>query len=208
MVIADRFVTPDRFRIVRALIRSGVVPWIQLRDHDAAAVAFEAAVRAVADLVAEEGVETVLSVNGPADLARELGLGLHVGFRGLPPVEARERIGNDIVLGYSLHQGDERTVIAPCDYVTYSPVFPVRKSPSRPTLRLEGVSKLADVVSIPLYALGGVTVERAGPCIEAGAYGVAVSGGIMDATDPTSAVRDYLSTLRHGVSLQRSGGVS
>jgi len=48
---------------------------------------------------------------------------------------------------------------------------------------------------IPVYALGGITPANAGEAVAAGAYGVAVMGGVMRAADPAGVVRDLLAAL-------------
>jgi thiamine-phosphate pyrophosphorylase len=40
-----------------------------------------------------------------------------------------------------------------------------------------------------LYALGGITADRAGGCAKAGADGVAVIRALLDAADPARAAR-------------------
>jgi thiamine monophosphate synthase len=48
------------------------------------------------------------------------------------------------------------------------------------------------VPGLAVLALGGVDPATAGACVEAGAAGVAVMGGIMRAADPAAAVRALL----------------
>jgi thiamine monophosphate synthase len=49
---------------------------------------------------------------------------------------------------------------------------------------------------VPVVAIGGVTPQRVGELKEAGAYGVAVLGGVWRAADPTAAVIEYVAELR------------
>lgn len=48
---------------------------------------------------------------------------------------------------------------------------------------------------VPVFALGGITPERVAPCRTAGAHGVAVLSGILNATTPNAAARAYLRAL-------------
>jgi len=107
------------------------------------------------------------------------------------------------LVGRSCHQGRDVTRAARegCDYVTVSPVF---ASPSKPgygpPLGIEGLRALTDAAGVPVYALGGVTPQRAAACVDAGASGVAVMGEVMRADDPASTVAALLDALHRGCS--------
>ena len=82
-------------------------------------------------------------------------------------------------------------------YVTFSPIWsPSSKPDEREALgarALEGAARA--VAGVPVYALGGVTPERVAACLEQGASGVAVLGGICKAPDPYEATRAYVEAL-------------
>ena len=60
------------------------------------------------------------------------------------------------------------------DYILLGPIF---DTPSKrrygPPLGLNTLSEVTKRIRIPVLALGGITVERVRPCIEAGATGIA-----------------------------------
>ena len=75
------------------------------------------------------------------------------------------------LVGRSCHDADEiaRAVAEGCDYVTVSPVFASASKPGYgPPLGVDGLRELATGADIAIYALGGVTPDRARACIDAG----------------------------------------
>ncbi|WP_432829425.1 thiamine phosphate synthase [Dactylosporangium sp. CA-092794] len=80
------------------------------------------------------------------------------------------------------------------DYATLSPIFASRSKPGYgPPLGLAALARMATVVSVPVYALGGVeTPARVRDCLDEGAAGVAVMGAVMRAEDPARLVKELL----------------
>ena len=61
-----------------------------------------------------------------------------------------------------------------------------------------GLDVLADVirsVSIPVFAIGGITPDRVRDCVKRGAHGVAVIRAAMNAPDTGKAVAKFKSAL-------------
>lgn len=71
-----------------------------------------------------------------------------------------------------------------------APIFSPGSKPGdrRPTLGLEGLSRLVASSPLPLFALGGVGLHNAGALRQAGAAGVATITGIFGAADPAAQV--------------------
>ena len=59
------------------------------------------------------------------------------------------------------------------DFVVYGPVFRTRSKEYAPPIGLEALREVCASAKIPVYALGGVTLQNAPSCIEYGAAGVA-----------------------------------
>jgi len=80
------------------------------------------------------------------------------------------------LVGVSCHSVEDalEAESAGADYVLLGPVF---ATPSKlhygAPLGIEKLREAAGRVKIPVLALGGITVERVRPCLEAGATGIA-----------------------------------
>lgn len=97
-------------------------------------------------------------------------------------------------LGRSCHSAAElaRARAEGCDHAFLSPVFLTASKPGYgPALGLAGLAALVPH-GPPVYALGGIGPGDVADCLAAGAWGVAVMGGVM--RDPAS-VRDHLAAL-------------
>ncbi|HEY8022818.1 MAG TPA: thiamine phosphate synthase [Thermoanaerobaculia bacterium] len=121
-----------------------------------------------------------LLVNGRLDVALAAGAdGAHLPAGGVPLAALRRRFGPGVLLGRSTHRPEEVEAARRdgADYVTFGPVYP---TPSKQRFGAPpGLHGLADAVSrisgaeMPVYALGGVTLERLAEVASAGARGAA-----------------------------------
>jgi thiamine-phosphate pyrophosphorylase len=142
---------------------------------------------------------SLLLVNDRVDLALALDLpGAHLGQRSLPPDVARGLLGDQRILGLSVHgplevsEWEEGAV----DFLFVGNVFATSSHPGRAPGGTGRIQEVAGVTKLPLFAIGGVTPERVSEVCSAGAFGVAVRSGIWDAEDPTVATEGYLMECR------------
>jgi thiamine-phosphate pyrophosphorylase len=203
MLVADGFASgrpgqpaEEVQRRALGLVRAGV-RLVQLRDHAASPEFFASAAALLADALRQQAPEVEIVVNSHLWVAEALGAGMHVGWRGPPVGVVRERLPEAFV-SVAVHAPSEadEAVRAGADAVLFSPVFPSRSKPGAEGVGLDALAGCA--LSVPdarVFALGGIRPDRAGACRAAGAYGVAVLSGLLDAPDPRAAVAAYLSAL-------------
>ncbi len=140
-----------------------------------------------------------LLVNDRVDVALAAGLdGAHLGERSLPVTEARRLLGGERLIGASVH--DRGRARAACEEgANYAFVGTIFSTPSHPGRTGIGVSGMAAILEaapgFPMLGIGGVSVARVADVVRAGAYGVAVLGGVWAARDPVAAVSEYLVAL-------------
>lgn len=174
------------------------IDWIQVREKDLAGGPLLELVSEIRNRAASGRI----LVNDRLDVALAAGAaGVHLGAEGLPVAAVRrwrdERAPGALLVGRSCHGLDEARAAESdgADYVFFGPVFatPSKLAYGPP----QGTTRLAEVCSalaIPVIAIGGITPERVEPCMAAGAWGVAVLGGVWR-TDPVAAVTSYLDAV-------------
>jgi thiamine-phosphate pyrophosphorylase len=195
-------VITDRRRARRPLLElleelfAAGVRWVMVREKDLPETELAALVEEVMRRARAWGAAVV--VNGHAGVAAACGAdGVHLP-QGFSVAEARRLVGPDRWVGVSAHNLEEaQRAAAGADYITLSPIFtPVSKPDYGPPLGLEALRQVARAVPIPVIALGGITPANARSCLEAGAAGIAVLGGLMEATDPQEAARAYFQAFQ------------
>lgn len=183
--------------VVEALVAAGV-RWVLVREKDLPPAALAELAREILRRARPWGAWVFLSADVEVAAAVEAD-GVHLP-QGCSVAEARRRLGPGRWLGVSTHNREEalRAAAEGADYITLSPIFPsISKPDYGPPLGLEALREIARTVPLPVVALGGITPANARACLEAGAAGVAVLGGLMDAPDPAAAVTAYLRALRN-----------
>ncbi len=174
--ITDRHALEPQTLLPRILeaVRAGV-GLVQIREKDLATRLLAEVVRVAIE--GARGTETRIVVNDRLDVALALGAdGVQLGTQSIPPRAVREHVAKDFLVGVSCHSIKESLAAqsAGADYLLLGPIFETpSKLPYGPPLGLAKLKEVTARVKIPVLALGGITVERVKPCLEAGAKGVA-----------------------------------
>lgn len=188
MIVTDRHQVED--------LVSAVEPWlaraepgsvvVQLRDHELSArarLALGGRLRAITQRYGQR-----LIVNDRLDIARLIDAdGVHLGEQSVAASEARAWLGPQAFITRAWHPPGEPESTG-VDALVMSPVFEPRKG--REPLGLAGLqANVRRVEPIPVYALGGVSAERAPSALVAGAVGVAAIGAVLRAPSPEPLLR-------------------
>jgi thiamine-phosphate pyrophosphorylase len=178
------------------------VDWIQIRERDllgkdCSSLTREALQRA-AKFSASKTTATRILVNDRLDVAiSEHAGGVHLAEKSLPLAEVKRLVESrgereDFVIGVSCHslEAARSAESGGADYLFFGPVF---ATPSKAEFGApQGLERLAEVcraVSIPVLAIGGITIANAADCLAAGASGIAAIRLFQDARNMPSFVR-------------------
>jgi thiamine-phosphate pyrophosphorylase len=180
----------------RALIEGGA-RLVQVRAKLAPSARFLADCLSIRDAAHAHGALVV--VNDRFDVALAANLrAVHVGQDDLPPSLVRRFLGPEGFIGLSTHSGEQvdRALYEPIDYIAVGPVFgTATKETGYEPVGLDLVAYAASRTTLPIVAIGGITLERAPDVLEAGAASVAVIGDLLAGGDPAARVAEYLATL-------------
>ena len=172
------------------------VDWIQIREKD---LSGRELAKLAGQAILGAGSGSSVLLNDRVDIACAAGAtGVHLGENSLPVSEARKLVDKggaraNFLVGVSIHSFEAalQAEHAGADYVIFGPVYttPSKASFGEP----QGVQRLREIckrLTIPVLAIGGITLENAGECVVAGAAGIAAIRLFQDAEDLDGVVRD------------------
>jgi thiamine-phosphate pyrophosphorylase len=178
------------------------VDWIQIREKDLSGrncgLLTREALQRAAKSTASNAAPTRILVNDRLDVALSEGAGgVHLGENSLPLPEAKRLVkapalSQHFLIGVSCHSLEAARSAASggADYLFFGPIF---ATPSKAAFGApQGLERLAEVcraVSIPVLAIGGITLANASACLAAGASGIAAIRLFQDARDMSSLVQ-------------------
>jgi thiamine-phosphate pyrophosphorylase len=180
------------------------IDWIQIREKDLSGRDLAALTRQALQIAAKHSPQTPrtrILVNDRLDVATaERAGGLHLGEQSLPAGDARRLIQSaqaqnllpqDFLLGVSCHsvEAAKAAEAAGADYIFFGPVFPTpSKEKFGPPQGLALLTEVCRTVSIPVFAIGGITSGNAKYCIEDGAAGISAIRLFQSAHPPGPTV--------------------
>ena len=173
--------------------------WIQLRMKDASPEEVEQETLRVQALC--RTYHATFIIDDHVELVKKLHTdGVHLGKHDMPVAEARRLLGNDFIIGGTANTFDDVKMHyeAGADYIGCGPFrFTTTKKNLSPILGLEGyrriVSQMKEAgINLPIVAIGGITREDIPAILQTGVTGVALSGTILRADNPTEETRRIL----------------
>jgi 8-oxo-dGTP diphosphatase len=181
----DRYmVTPDPggedvtwLRTLDRALATGSLRRVQLRARDCPAARWKRLVRDAARLCQQAGAEVLL--NGDTPLAAELGIGVHLHAAQLPTLTQRP-LSADVPVAASCHDADELRLAQAlgCDFAVLGAVNATTSHPGAGAMGWRRFAELREAVSLPIYAIGGMSAGDIAVARQHGAQGVAAIRGL------------------------------
>jgi len=183
---------------LESALDAGPVAALQIRLKPASDETITAAVKRLAPIAQSRGVAVIL--NDRPDLASALGCdGVHVGQTDASVASARRIMGKTAMIGATCHDSRHLAMEAAeqgADYVAFGAFYPTDTKQTEHRPEPEILTIWQEVMEVPSVAIGGITVDNAGPLIAAGADFLAVSAGVWSHPQgPAEAVRRFSQVL-------------
>lgn len=190
----------DEFRqSLRSLAVAGV-DLFQLRDKRAEGARLMQYARAALDALSDTAAQLI--VNDRVDVALASGAaGVHVGQDDMSLSDARAISSGRLWVGVSTHNIEQAIQAEQqgADYIGCGPTFPSQTKSFDAFVGTAFLHKAAQRVGLPIFAIGGISLDNLDGVLQAGCTRVAVSGSIHHAADPVAAARGLKQRLSGGV---------
>lgn len=176
--------------------------WIQLRMKEASDTEFIAVADKIAPMCREYGATFIL--DDRVHLVKQCKAdGVHLGRNDMPITDARAILGCDAIIGGTANTIDdiERLWRDGANYIGCGPFrFTKTKKNLSQILGLDGYQYITNEmkqrgIQLPIVAIGGITAADIKPLLSTGIDGIAVSGAILNATNPSDEMAEFIKLL-------------
>ena len=182
----------DIFTVAEVTASAGAAV-IQLRHKNASKSVVVNEAKTITEICREN--DTVFIINDFPDIAAEVGAdGVHVGQGDMSIAECRTILHPNQIVGKSNALLEEAIASynEGADYIAVGSIYTTdTKSDTRPA-GLSTLRAVADRVSAPIVAIGGIKASNIGPLAQAGADCVCVATAVTMAPDPAAATRELV----------------
>jgi thiamine-phosphate pyrophosphorylase len=140
----------------------------------------------------------LIVVNDHVDIALSSGAdGVHLGPDDLSVAGARKAAGDRLLIGASASSPPAAVLAeaAGADYLGSGPAYATPLKTEKEVIGPNGVAAVAAAVSIPVFAIGGIDLDRLRELRARGVTRVCAIRALAEATDPEAEVRRFLEVL-------------
>lgn len=174
---------------VEAALKGGVT-CVQLREKQLSDEEFLAEALEISALCRQYGVP--LFINDNVEVAVKCRAdGVHVGQNDMDAAQVRQRVGDDMMIGVSVHSVEEalKAVEAGADCLGVGAVFSTSTKTDANVLPKAILKEICAAVDVPVAAIGGINKSNISQLSGTGVAGVALISAIFSAEDIESECR-------------------
>jgi thiamine-phosphate pyrophosphorylase len=185
----------DFAEFARALVASGV-SIIQLREKSLTDRELLARARELREITSN--TQTLFIMNDRPDLALlSRADGVHLGQDEMSIKDARSVVGLEALIGVSTHciEQARRAVLDGANYIGCGPMFPSATKSFSTFSGTEFLAAIANEISLPAFAIGGITLQNVPQVCAAGIRRIAVQGEIAAAKEPAAIVQQLMRAI-------------
>jgi thiamine-phosphate pyrophosphorylase len=147
-----------------------------------------------------QAYRAALFINDRVDVALAVdAAGVQLGKPSIPVETAKALLGSQKLIGVSTHTLEEAKAAeqSGADFILFGPVyFTASKATYGSPQGLSALKAIVDNISLPVYAIGGITLENVESAKNTGVRGVALISAIVGAANPKEAAEKMLRRLR------------
>lgn len=196
-----QFITSDDAALshleqIRLVLDNGV-NWVQLRAKNLSSTELLKLAEEAKEIT-EEYKSTLIINDNHLVAAMVNAEGLHIGKEDVAPNDARKFLLEQIIGGTANDLKDIKRINDEVDYIGLGPLrFTSTKKKLADILGFEGYQSILKAVPNlkPVIAIGGVVVEDIDQLMKIGVHGIAVSGAIINDTNPAQKTKQFLKEI-------------
>ena len=192
-LVTDNSADEEKFlKTIEESINGGVSV-VQLREKTADTLEFYNLALKVKEITTKYNVPLI--INDRIDVALAVDAdGVHVGQSDMPCDVTRALVGPDKIVGVSAATIEEakKAESDGADYIGTGAVFPTATKDDAPKITKKDLKEIVESISIPVVAIGGITLNNAHELNDTGIAGLSVVSAIMSSENPKKSSEELL----------------
>lgn len=182
--------------VVEEALRGGVRA-VQLRDKALSTKELYETAYELRRLTSRYGAKLLINERVDVALAVEAD-GVHIGADSLPIYKVRRLLGERRLIGVSCHNQVQAITAQEmgADFITFGPVYyTASKAAYGDPVGVEKLDLVTGMLEIPVFALGGISLQNCAEVVSCGVRGIALISAVMAAPEPRDAAKALLAQL-------------
>lgn len=168
----------------------GGITMLQIRKKHCDTASLITLARPIVTYCKTSGIPCIINDNVEAAMHLQAD-GVHLGQQDMNLIDARKQLGAHAIIGTSAHNVEEAVVAEQqgADYIGCGAVFPTGTKSDATPLSFETLCNIRKAVSIPMVAIGGITLGNATQLKCSGIDGIAVVSALFGQPDILNAAK-------------------